>query len=269
MTATISKSVSALILALVVFINSFGNLIGMGDIIETEPPTTTTTDPEWSVTYAGYNYNSEHDYYYVDDKECQQIGRTYDQFYSEVPPIVGMFIDQVRIRFSYEGKDWLIQMWKGQYGFLLVGSEITVFTAPDGVPDDIGSYCCPEEEDWLNICHKVYFKSEDTNCYERIITNEYGRYWWANGYVRGHLTKYTIPKTELKTASRITFKSKEMADLFVKGLNAAGFKNAADILCFTDDTYYQNGADVYIRWAAIHQDINVGNGDGEPVIITQ
>ncbi len=43
MSITFCKSLSGIILAFVVFINTFGNFIGVGDIIPTEPAETTTT----------------------------------------------------------------------------------------------------------------------------------------------------------------------------------------------------------------------------------
>lgn len=278
MTVTITKSVSTLVLALMVFLNTLGNSFGVGDVIETEPPTTTspvttteTADPEWSSFCLDYDYNREGDYYYVDDKECWRSDTNPYDVLDSMSLATAMFIDQVRVRFNYEGKDWLIQMWKGQYGFLLVGSEIGVFTAPegayDGVSNDITQYRCPAQEDWLNIQHEAYYKRKDACCHEKIFTREYGKYWWTNGFVKGQISNYATPKTEITTASRITFKSEEMADLFVKGLDAAGFKKASTIFCLGNDTYYQKGADVIIRWVTVHQDINIGNGEGEPVII--
>lgn len=271
MVTTITKYIASLGMVLVILINAFGNYIGTGDIIETKPPTTSTTEPEWDAEYASYRYDSKNEYYYMDDKECWQKDLSYEQVYGDIAPAAGMFIDQVRVRFNYEGKDWLIQMWKGQYGFLLVGSEISIFTAPDGTYDgvskDISPYRCPDKEDWLNIQHNTYFDSEFTGEYEKIFTKPYGKYWWANGYIKDNLTKYTIPKTELKTSSRITFKSEEMATLFIKGLEAAGFVKADSVNSLINDSFYQNGSDVWINWLTVHNDVNVGNGTGEPVII--
>ena len=72
------------------------------------------------------------DFYYTDDKECWQVNCGYNEVYDHFAPMTAMFIDQVRVRFDYEGKEWMIQLWKGNYGWLFVGAEIGVYTAPIG-----------------------------------------------------------------------------------------------------------------------------------------
>ena len=264
MATAITRCVITVVLSLTVFINTIGNHIGIGDIIETQPPTTTTTTSATTETREAntlYSYNSEGNYYYVNDKVFWEKNASYNDVYDYMAPVAAMFIDQVRICFNYEGKDWMIQMWKGQYGFLLVGSEIGVFTAPEnaGAENDVSKYTCADKEDWLSIQHEAYWNKELAGDYEKIFTREYGKYWWTNGYVKGQLTKYAGPKTELKTSSTITFKTEEMADLFVKGLDTAGFAKADSCENLADDTYFQNGADVYINWLTVHQNVNVSN----------
>ena len=217
---------------------------------------------------AGYRYNSAGDFYYTDDKDCWQKNAGYNEVYDNMAPMAGMFIDQVRIHFNYGDKDWMIQFWKGQYGFLLVGAEIGVYTAPGGTykgdTSGVNHYSCAGQEDWLNMQLDCYWSKNNNGHYEKIFTREYGKYWWATGFVKGQLTKYTIPKTELKVKGRITFKSKEMADLFVYGLRDSGFVRAAASNQLVDDSYYQSGADVWVLWSTIYHDCFVKE-DGEVV----
>ncbi len=208
--------------------------------------------------FAGYRYNSAGDFYYTDDKDCWQKNAGYNEVYDNMAPMTGMFIDQVRIRFNYGGKDWMIQFWKGQYGFLLVGAEIGVYTAPGGTykgdTSGVNHYDCASQEDWLNMQLDCYWSENNNGHYKKIFTREYGKYWWATGFVKGQLTKYTIPKTELKVKGRITFKSTEMADLFVYGLRDSGFVRASASNQLVDDSYYQSGADVWVLWSTIYHD---------------
>ena len=221
--------------------------------------------------FAGYRYNSAGDYYYTDDKDCWQKNAGYNEVYDNMAPMTGMFIDQVRIRFNYGGKDWMIQFWKGQYGFLLVGAEIGVYTAPGGTykgdTSDVNHYSCAGQEDWLNMQLDCYWSKNNNGHYEKIFSREYGKYWWATGFVKGQLTKYTIPKTELKVKGRITFKSTEMANLFVYGLRDSGFVRAAASNQLVDDSYYQNGADVWVLWSTIYHDCFVKK-DGQTETVT-
>lgn len=223
--------------------------------------------------FAGYRYDAEGDFYYTDDKDCWQKNAGYNEVYDNMAPMAGMFIDQIRIRFSYEGKDWMLQFWKGQYGFLLVGAEIGVYTAPLGTYKEdkgaINHYDCADKEDWLNMQLDCYWSENNNGHYKKIFTREYGKYWWATGFVKGQLTKYTIPKTELKLKGRITFKSTEMANLFVYGLKEAGFVRAIGSDQLVDDSYYQSGADVWLLWSTIYHDCFVDeDGDSEPVATT-
>lgn len=219
--------------------------------------------------FAGYRYNTAGDFYYTDDKDCWQKNAGYNEVYDNMAPMTGMFIDQVRIRFNYGGKDWMIQFWKGQYGFLLVGAEIGVYTAPGGTykgdTSGVNHYSCAGKEDWLNMQLDCYWSKNNDGHYKKIFTREYGKYWWATGFVKGQLTKYTIPKTELKVKGRITFKSTEMANLFVYGLRDAGFVRAAASNQLVDDSYYQSGADVWVLWSTIYHDCFVKqDGSAEP-----
>ncbi len=211
---------------------------------------------------AGYRYDPQGNFYYTDDKDCWQKNAGYSEIYDNMAPAAGMFIDQIRIRFTYGGKDWMIQFWKGQYGFLLVGAEIGVYTAPigsyTGTVGDVNHYDCADKEDWLNMQLDCYWSKNNDGHYKKIFTREYGKYWWATGFVKGQLTKYTAPRTELKVKGRITFKSTEMANLFVQGLRESGFGRAVSSSQLVDDSYYQKGADVWVLWSSAYHDCFVG-----------
>jgi hypothetical protein len=114
-----------------------------------------------------------------------------------------------------------------------------------------------------------YWSKNNNGQYKKIFTREYGKYWWATGFVKGQLTKYTIPKTELKVKGRITFKSTEMANLFVYGLRDSGFVRAAGSTQLVDDSYYQNGADVWVLWSTIYHDCFVKPQGGQTPATTQ
>lgn len=211
---------------------------------------------------AGYRYEPNGDYFYTDDKECWQKNAGYNEFYDNYAPAAAMFIDQIRIRFTYENKDWMIQLWKGQYGWLFVGAETGVYTAPAGTykggKGDPNHYDCAAKEDWLNMQLDCYWSKNNDGHYKKIFTRPYDKYWWATGFVWGQLTKYSKPRTELKAKNRITFKSEEMANLFVQGLREAGFVRAVGSDQLVDDSYYQSGKDVWLLWSSIQHDSFVG-----------
>lgn len=207
---------------------------------------------------AGYKYDAAGEFYYTDDKDCWQKNCGYNEVYDNLAPAAAMNIDQVRVRFTYGNKDWMIQLWKGQYGWLFVGAETGVYTAPagsyKGQTGDVNHYNCADKEDWLDIQLDCYWSENNDGHYKKIFTREYGKYWWATGFVKGQLTKYSTPRSELKAKNRITFKSKEMADLFVLELRRCGFKRAVAADQLVDDSYFQNGKDVYLLWTTIYHD---------------
>ena len=220
-----------------------------------------------SSAFLGYKKDVDNDYYYCDDKDCWQKNAGYNEVYDNMAPMAAMFIDQVRIRFTYDHKDWMIQFWKGQYGWLLVGAEIGVYTAPEGTYKSdhgaVNQYICADKEDWLKMQLDCYFSNTNSHKgeYVKIFTRPYDDYWWANGFVKGQLTKYNQPRTELNLKCRITLKTKEMADAFAEGLRVSGFNSAASVNQLEADTYYQDGQDVYVLWSTIYHDCFVGYTD--------
>ncbi len=212
--------------------------------------------------FLGYRYDATGDFYYTDDKDCWQSNAGYNEIYDNMAAFVMMNIDQVRIRFTYENKDWMIQLWKGQYGNLLIGAEIGVYTAPTGTyTGEVGAvnhYNCADKSDWLKMDMTCYWKENNQGSFKKAFEREYDYYWWATGFVKGQLTKYTTPRTELKVKSRITFKSTEMADLFVQGMRESGFARALGSNQLVDDSFYQKGADVWFLWHTKYHDCFVG-----------
>ncbi len=219
--------------------------------------------PEAEQSLLGYRKAPE-GYYYCDDKDNWQKGTGYNEVYDKWAPVAAMYIDQVRIRFRYENKNWMIQLWKGQYGYLLIGAEIGVYTCAldeyNGGVGDINHFDVADKEDWLYMQLDCYYCQGGNGQYKKIFTRPYDKYWWATGFVKGQLTKYTAPRTELKTKNRITFKSEEQANIFVQGLKNCGFRRAAGSDQLVDDSYFASGADVWVLWSTLYNDSFVGYG---------
>ena len=207
---------------------------------------------EYGSAFLGYRW-SDDGYYYCDDKDCWQKGAGYNEIYDKWAAVACMFIDQIHLRFTYGGKDWMVECWKGQYGWLLVGAEIGLYTAEEdsytGASGDINHYDCADEEDWLYMQLDCYWAQNNDGHYKKVFTRPYDKYWWATGFVKGQLTKYSAPRTELKTKNRITFKDEAMANTFVTTLKNSGFVRAAAADQLLDDSYYQSGKDVWFLWS--------------------
>ena len=201
----------------------------------------------------GYSYDSEGDYFYTDDKDCWQYGYGYNEVYDQAAGFSVMFIDKLRIRFDYDNKAYMIQLWKGQYGWVFVGAEIGVYTTDQFKTAQIDAaginhYQCADKSDWLNMSMDVYWDSNKNGSYDRIFSRPYAPYWWCTGFKFGTLNRFSSPITELIMKARITFKTATQASLFTTGMKNAGFRGASSAKSLSNDSIYQNGSDVYFRW---------------------
>ena len=204
----------------------------------------------------GYSYNSEGDYFYTDDKDCWQYGYGYNEVYDQAAGFAVMFIDKVRIRFDYDDKAYMIQLWKGQYGWVFVGAEIGVYTSKQFKTaeinqTDVNHYECADKSDWLNMSMDVYWDSNKNGNYERIFSRPYTKYWWCTGFKFGTLNRFSSPITELIMKARITFKTATQASLFTNGMKKGGFRAASSAGSLSNDSIFRNGSDVYFRWCSI------------------
>lgn len=200
----------------------------------------------------GYQYSYIDDYYYTNDKDCWQVDYGFGPIYDLVAPYILLEYDYVRVFFTYEEKDWMVQLWKGQYGLLFYGSEIGVYNKPHtGEEDNIATfYNCPGEEDWLGMEMTMYHQDLSGE-YKRELTREYDKYWWCTGFKGGQL-RIQEPADELRMTGRITMKDEEMTKLFVDGLKECRFVQANSKENMTIDQFYVDGCDVYLSWQNIN-----------------
>lgn len=199
-----------------------------------------------------YQYSYLDDYYYTNDKEAWQYNFGFGKIYDIASPFVLLEYDYIRVFFTYEDKDWMLQMWKGQYGLIFYGGEIGIYNRPhadDGLPEWT-FFNCPAEGDWLGMEMTLWHEQLDGS-WVREFTREYDKYWWCTGFKNGHL-RDVEPADELRLTGRITFKDEEMARIVSEGLLACGFKKA-DSKDVQTDRIYTEGSDVYFSWQDISE----------------
>lgn len=198
-----------------------------------------------------YKYSYKDDYYYTDNHANWQKNFGFEKLYDLVAPYVGMEYDYVRVFFPYDGKDWMIQLWKGQYGPVFYGCEVGVYNKEHSDKADtvLTNYACAKEDDWLDMEMSLYHDKGNGE-YQREFTADYDSYWWCTGFKPGHLRQQE-PATELRQVSRITFKDAEMTRLFVEGFEKCGFKQVASKEQVGLDEFAVEGNDVYYTWQNI------------------
>ena len=201
---------------------------------------------------ASYKFDPDGNFYYTDDKECWQKNFGFNEVYDAFAPVTMMYYDTVRTTFEYGGKEWLIQIWKGQYGVMFVGGEVGVYTRPLG---SIGShYVCADKEDWLYMETAFMWDEYGNGEYRAVFNRDYDKYWWATGFVVG-FPNGSLRKTltEFRLVTHITFKDTEMADAFCNAFEGNGFTRVSKLNNNSPDTFVQVGPDVAFVWQNINQ----------------
>ena len=95
-----------------------------------KPPTEWQPTSELAkiVYAAGFAYDPDNKMMYARmDASQRELGFCY--FYDEMIPLISSNISCEPIYFYYDNKEWLIEIWKGQYGIEL-GAEIGVYSRP-------------------------------------------------------------------------------------------------------------------------------------------
>ncbi len=200
-----------------------------------------------------YQYSYIDDYYYTNDKDAWQYDFGFGKIYDIAAPYILLEYDYVRIFFTYEDKDWMLQMWKGQYGMIFYGGEIGIYNrehSEDGV-SEWAMYECPAEEDWLMMEMTLYHQ-DLSGRYVREFTREYDKYWWCTGFKNGHLREQE-PADELRMVGRITLKDEEMAKIVADGLKECKFRVSRMGKGVGVDEYYMDGNDIYFCWQNISE----------------
>ncbi len=194
-----------------------------------------------------YKYDPDGGFFYTDDKECWQSNFGFNEGYDSMAPLGMMNYDTVRVKFVYDNKEWLVQMWKGQYGTAFVGGEVGVYTRKVGAGGT--HYNCAKEEDWLNMEMAFVWDRSHNGNYQTIFTRDYTKYWWCTGFVPGLETG--APRDQFRLVTHITFESEEMANTFCQEFEKQGFRRVAKLNNNEIDTFVQVGADVAFVWQDI------------------
>lgn len=200
-----------------------------------------------------YMYSYQDDYYYTNDKECWQENFGFTRLYDIASPYIALEYDYTRVFFEYDNQSFMVQLWKGQYGYIFYGGEIGIYHKDiDG--KEIGYFTyfnCADEKYWPKMEMTLYHQKINGE-WVREFTRDYDYYWWCTGFKPGHL-RQVEPADELRLVARITFRDKEMATLFAEGLKKCDFGQVDSKDKVGLDQYYHQGRDVYLQWQNISE----------------
>jgi len=160
----------------------------------------------------------------------------YCRLYDEASAALSMIIDSEPIPFEYNGRKWLIEFWKGQYG-MNTGGEVGIYysTGPNvNIPGIFNGifYSCPKDEDCINMSFAFRKKGN-------LLFTRSGYHWWLTGFKLGEFSK----PSELSMDIILELYDKKMANTFAAALKKVGY---------TDDEFRVQGARVLVRYIKPH-----------------
>ena len=212
---------------------------------------------EWDQTgILGYLYDSKEKCFYT-AAEPWQRNFGFSEIYDNAASLVIIIIETCRIKFEYDNRDWMIQLWKGQYGWVLYGSEIGIYTKDKNMP--VQHYVCANDEDMIQMEMVLYEKSTTVpGLWIRTFGRPYERQWWHTGFVWGNMIGRN---KDLKMCAKLTMRDFEMRDAVIPELINKGFKQISgswkDLAGIangeksTNDCFYVDGLHIYLSWTEI------------------
>ncbi|MCI8824410.1 MAG: DUF4474 domain-containing protein [Lachnospiraceae bacterium] len=153
----------------------------------------------------GFLYDVRQDIFYSSMNPWQRkMG--YGRIYDTMAPSMNMIIDCEPVCFRYDNREWMIELWKGQYG-IAAGAEIGVYIKKDNF------YQSVEDDELLNMRFSLYHENH-------MIIHRQDRHWWLTGFKLGQYNR----RRDLIMEAEILFPTMEMRDAFLTACRKLGYR---------------------------------------------
>ena len=164
---------------------------------------------------AGFAYEPRGDYFYS-RMYCWQRKTGYCRLYDEGASLFNMIMDCEPVTFSYGGKRWLIELWKGQYG-ITTGGEIGVYNThlEDIHTSRFTGTFYENISDAERLPLSFVLRRNKT-----VIIKRKALHWWLTGFRLGEFSQ----PSALVMDAKIRFPNREMCAAFVEGLKNIGYR---------------------------------------------
>ena len=177
------------------------------------------TDLGLAVYTAGFFYLPQEDIICSTLNNVQRMGG-FCRGYDEAAIAINSVIDCEPICFCYDGYEWMIELWKGQYG-IETGCEIGVYYREQDKPLNIAEktvlgklYNCVPDERMLDLGFILRKNGH------QLFTRGWERHWWLTGFHWGLLSE----PEQLTMTVGIRFPTRKMQQTFVhQGLEEMGY----------------------------------------------
>lgn len=137
------------------------------------------------------------------------------------------FYNTRRIKFDYDGLEWMIQVWKGNY-LVSNGAEVGIYTRE---PGSFGTYYnCANDEQMMNMSMELYHGDD------LLLSRPKQLHWWLTGF---KITDTLYPAKSQTLKFSIEMKDEEMLSAFC---------NAIENHYRNDMEYTVDGLTVNVTW---------------------
>lgn len=178
--------------------------------------------------------------------------------YDAAVNLVLMNIEEVRTYFTYAGKDWLLEFWKGEYEFVTVGGEVGIYcheNTSGKAPSrpEMFHYDAVENKDALYMTMEVW--QCDSMGERKVISMPRMKYWWCAAFKQGTLEKHSR-RSDLVLVTTIEFKDAGMLNAFVESFKKKPFTQKTGNITYKDaDAFVVNKSNnsVKIAWKYLEE----------------
>lgn len=199
-----------------------------GLIINTKTGQCTNKD-DTGMFGTGYNFSVEEMIVYT-TVDCWMRNFGFCVMYDVIANMFPLSFHYVtrRFRFDYQGEEWMIQIWKGNY-FISNGGEVGVYWREPG--STVGTfYNCADETRELKMSMEIY--SGD----KLLVNRPMQQHWWLSGF---HISDRAYVPSLLTLKTTIVMRDEEMLNAFVEAVNSHYMH---DVSCTVD------GLNVSLVW---------------------
>ena len=140
----------------------------------------------------------------------------YCRLYDKAAPNFNMIMDCEPVTFSYGGKRWLIEFWKGQYG-ITTGAEVGIYnTGLDDIHSDRFTGTFYQKISDAEMLPMAFVLRRNG----KVIMRRKGIHWWLTGFRLGEFSQPGALTMDIK----ITFPNREMCLAFAGALTDIGYR---------------------------------------------
>ncbi len=160
---------------------------------------------------SGFAYSEAQDIF-IARHDAWQRDFGYCRAFDEAAAPLGLYLDSEPVYFDWDGRRWLIEFWKGQYG-LCTGAEVGIYSAPlSELPDTLLPFASAASEEELPVALTLLKGA-------RTLFKRRERHWWLTGFVLGEFSE----PAQLTAHIELLLKNRSMCRAFTDALAAYGY----------------------------------------------